>query len=85
MRIHCISHGGRVTSSLAVQLQKLGHTVTGSDDEIYEPSKTLLAQYGLLPDTQGWNPDMITSDIDLIVLGMHATADNPELVKAKEL
>ena len=85
MRIHCISHWWRVTSSLAIQLKLLWHDVTGHDDEIYEPSRSVLATHGLLAEQDGRDPDSITSDIDMIVLGMHAMADNPELLKAKEL
>lgn len=85
MRIHCISHWWRVTSSLAIQLKLLWYDVTGHDDEIYEPSRSVLAAHGLLADTDGRDPDLITSDIDMIVLGMHAMADNPELLRAQEL
>lgn len=85
MRIHCISHWWRVTSSLAIQLKLLWHDVTGHDDEIYEPSRSALAAHGLLAGTDGRDSDSITSDIDMIVLGMHATADNPELLRAQEL
>ncbi len=85
MRIHCISHWWRVTSSLAIQLKLLWHDVTGHDDEIYEPSRSALATHGLLADTDGRDPDSITSDIDMIVLGMHAMADNFELLRAQEL
>jgi len=70
--------------NLALELAAQGHTVSGSDDEIYDPARSRLDAAGLLPE-EGWNPDRITSDIDLIVLGMHAHLDNPELAKAKEL
>jgi UDP-N-acetylmuramate: L-alanyl-gamma-D-glutamyl-meso-diaminopimelate ligase len=85
MKIHCISHWWRVTSSLAIQLKLLWHDVTGHDDEIYEPSRSALAAHGLLANTDGRDPDSIGSDIDMIVLGMHAMADNPELLRAQEL
>lgn len=68
---------------LALALQKQGYEVTGSDDEITDPAKSNLAAKGLLPDKFGWYPEKITKDIDAIVLGMHAKADNPELVAAK--
>jgi len=71
--------------NLAIALHKKGYIVTGSDDEIFEPSKSRLAMYGLLPTEQGWFPDKITSEIDSVILGMHAKADNPELLKAAEL
>jgi len=85
MRIHCISNWWRITSSLAIQLKLMWHNVTGHDDEIYEPSRSALAAHGLLADKDGRDPTSVTSDIDMIVLGMHATADNPELLKAQEL
>lgn len=71
--------------NLALAMHSLGHSVTGSDDIIYDPARSRLAAQGLLPDKEGWQADLITHDIDLIVLGMHAHADNPELLKAKKL
>lgn len=71
--------------NIALALQEIGHHVTGSDDEIYDPAKTRLQQKGLLPDAFGWFPEKITTDIDAIILGMHARIDNPELLKAKEI
>ena len=71
--------------SLAISMQKQGHIVTGSDDEIYEPSRSRLASFGLLPPVVGWRPEIVTPDIDLIVLGMHARQDNPELLRARSL
>lgn len=85
MKIHLIAIGGSIMHNLAITLQKAGHLVSGSDDEIYEPARSRLEKYGLLPDTMGWNDLRITYDIDLIVLGMHARKDNPELVKAQGL
>lgn len=71
--------------NIAIALKQQGHYVTGSDDEVYEPSKSRLEKHGLLPSTQGWDANRITPDLDLIILGMHAREDNPELLKAKEL
>ena len=85
MRVHFIAIGGAVMHNLAIALHKKGYKVTGSDDEIFEPSRSRLAKYGLLPPAEGWNQDLITWDIDAIILGMHAREDNPELNKAKEL
>lgn len=84
MNIHFIAIGGAVMHNLAITLHKKGYNITGSDDEIFEPSRSRLAQYGLLPKENGWYPERITSDIDTIILGMHAKADNPELIKAHE-
>ena len=72
-------------SSLAIALKKNGIHVTGSDDEIFDPTKTALEQEGLLPKEIGWNTENIAKDIDAVILGMHAKEDNPELLRAKEL
>ena len=85
MHIHFIAIGGSAMHNLAIALHKKGYQVTGSDDEIFEPSRSRLDQHGLLPKQEGWLPQLITSEIDVIILGMHARKDNPELLKAQEL
>lgn len=71
--------------SLALVMHQRGHVVTGSDDEIYEPSRSRLEAKGLLPPEIGWHPDRINDQIDIVVLGMHARGDNPELLRAQAL
>lgn len=83
MRIHLIAIGGAAMHNIALELKATGHDISGSDDEIYEPSLTRLRNAGILPESFGWNPGNITRDIDFIVLGMHARADNPELIAAQ--
>lgn len=85
MNVHFIAIGGSAMHNLAIALSRKGVHVTGSDDEIFEPSKTRLEKQGILPETLGWNETRITSNLDAIILGMHAREDNPELIKAKEL
>lgn len=85
MRVHFIAIGGSAMHNLAIALHKKGYQVTGSDDEVFEPSRTRLAEHQLLPEKMGWNADNITPDIDAIILGMHARKDNPELLKAQEM
>ena len=85
MRVHFIAIGGSAMHNLALALHHKGYQVTGSDDEIFEPSKSRLQKQGLLPSEYGWFPEKITTEIDAVILGMHAKADNPELLKAKEL
>ena len=80
MRIHFIAIGGSAMHNLALALHLKGDWITGSDDEIFDPSKSRLAAKGLLPEAFGWFPEKITIDLDAIVLGMHAKADNPELL-----
>ena len=85
MRIHFIAIGGSAMHNLAIALHNKGEQVTGSDDEIFDPSKSRLAAKGLLPKQYGWFEDNITSDIDAVILGMHAKQDNIELLRAKAL
>ena len=82
MFIHFIAIGGSVMHQLAIALKRKGYTVSGSDDEIFEPASTNLANEGLLPKQLGWFPDKLGSGIDAIILGMHARQDNPELLRA---
>ncbi|TNJ43779.1 peptidoglycan synthetase [Tamlana fucoidanivorans] len=85
MNVHFIAIGGAAMHNLALALHNKGYQVTGSDDTIFEPSKSRLASKGLLPESFGWFPEKINTNLDAIVLGMHAKADNPELLKAQEL
>lgn len=84
-RIHFIAIGGSVMHNLAIALKEKGYKVTGSDDDIFEPSRSRLEKAGILPPSNGWDPNRVTEDLDAVVLGMHAKADNPELIKAQEL
>jgi len=85
MRVHFIAIGGSAMHNLALALHHKGDTVSGSDDAIFEPSKSRLDKYGLLPQEMGWFSNIITKDLDAVILGMHAKPDNPELLKAHEL
>ena len=85
MRIHLIAIGGSAMHNIALALYYNHHTVSGSDDEVYNPARDRLAAQGLLPEKMGWDPDRITKDLDLVILGMHARPDNPELIRAKAL
>jgi len=85
MNVHFIAIGGSAMHNLAIALHKKGYRISGSDDEIFDPAKTRLEKLGLLPENLGWFPEKIHGDLDAIILGMHAKADNPELLKAKEI
>ncbi len=84
MNVHFIAIGGSAMHNLAIALHNKGYIITGSDDTIHDPSKSRLEAKGLLPETFGWFPEKISQNLDAIVLGMHAKADNPELLKAQE-
>jgi UDP-N-acetylmuramate: L-alanyl-gamma-D-glutamyl-meso-diaminopimelate ligase len=85
MNVHFIAIGGAAMHNLAIALHNKGYQVTGSDDEIFNPSKSRLEAKGLMPEAFGWFPEKITTHLNAIVLGMHAKADNPELLKSQEL
>ena len=85
MNVHFIAIGGSAMHNLAIAMHLMGDVVSGSDDEIFEPSKGRLQKYGLLPHKIGWNEQNINEHIDAVILGMHAREDNPELLKAQRL
>lgn len=83
--VHFIAIGGSIMHSLAINLHLRGYTITGSDDEIFEPSRGNLQRYGLLPPEPGWFPEKMQMHPDAVILGMHARSDNPELEEARHL
>ena len=85
MKIHLIAIGGSAMHNLALSLKHKGYDVTGSDDAIFDPSKTRLEKHNLMPHKLGWFPKKISNKLDAIILGMHARNDNPEVIKAKEI
>ncbi len=85
MEIHFIAIGGSAMHNMAIALHKQGHKISGSDDQIFEPSRSRLFRHGLLPGKTGWYPDRIHKGLDAVIVGMHAKADNPELARAHEL
>ena len=85
MKVHFIAIGGSAMHNLAMAMHKKGFEVSDSDDEIFEPSRSRLDKFGLLPFEMGWHPERITADLDAVILGMHAREDNPELKRAQEL
>ena len=84
-KVHFIAIGGSAMHNLAIALHRKGYEISGSDDEIFEPSRTRLEQEGILPTAIGWYPEKLDHSIDAVILGMHARIDNPELVRAQEL
>jgi UDP-N-acetylmuramate: L-alanyl-gamma-D-glutamyl-meso-diaminopimelate ligase len=84
-KIHFIAIGGSVMHNLAIALKLAGHEITGSDDEIVEPSRSELSKHNLIPPKEGWHPNKISKSTDVVILGMHAAKDNPELLQAQQL
>lgn len=85
MKVHFIAIGGSAMHNLALAMHKKGYLVTGSDDEIAEPSLSRLKNAGILPPSIGWDPEKVSNELDAVILGMHAREDNPELLKAKAI
>ena len=85
MYVHFIAVGGSVMHQLAIALRRKGYTVTGSDDEVFEPALSNLSNEGILPPALGWFPERVNNQLDAVILGMHARADNPEILRAREL
>lgn len=85
MHVHFIAIGGSAMHNLAIALKRKGLDVTGSDDKVFEPSRSRLAGEGILPNEDGWFPEKITENTSAVIVGMHARQDNSELAKAKEL
>lgn len=85
MNVHFIAIGGTAMHNLAIALKRKGYNITGSDDEIFEPSLSRLKKENILPDSVGWDIEKIHNKLDAVILGMHARIDNPELIKAQEL
>lgn len=85
MRVHLTAIGGSAMHNMAIALHQKGIVVSGSDDEIFEPSRSRLKRLGLLPEQEGWFPEKISTELDAVIIGMHARKDNPELHRALEL
>ena len=85
MQVHFIAIGGSAMHNLAIALSRKGVHVTGTDDEIFEPSKSRLDKEGILPEKIGWDESKVHIGLDAVILGMHAREDNIELLKAKKL
>ena len=84
-KVHFIAIGGSAMHNLAIALHRKGYDVTGSDDELFEPSRTRLEREGILPEELGWHPEKLNDSYDAVILGMHARIDNPELIRAQEI
>ncbi|MBI1955950.1 MAG: UDP-N-acetylmuramate:L-alanyl-gamma-D-glutamyl-meso-diaminopimelate ligase, partial [Acidobacteria bacterium] len=86
--IHLIGMAGTGMGALAGLLQEAGYQVTGSDEEIYPPISTLLAELGI-PVHQGYrasnlnpgglNPGELNPAPDLVVVGNAISRGNAEV------
>lgn len=90
MKIYVIAICGKGTGNLAVFLKNQGHEVYGSEyseNTFYPPISDLIRESGI-PVDFGFDPNKITRDYDLIIIGGAAyihDPHNPQVAKAKEL
>ena len=77
-RIHLIGVCGTAMATLAAMLKSKGFDIRGSDQNVYPPMSDFLVQQGITL-LQGYRPEHITSDLDLVVVGNAISRGNPEL------
>ena len=75
---HLIGIGGTAMGSLAGLLKSAGHEVTGSDQNVYPPMSDQLREQGI-PFREGYSPDNLEPQPDIIVVGNAISRGNPEL------
>ena len=68
MKIHILGIGGTFMAGVAIIAKQLGHTVTGSDKNLYDPMKSVLIKEGI-KFTEGYNSNILKKKIDLVIVG----------------
>lgn len=76
MHIHILGICGTFMGSLAVLAKQLGHTVSGSDANVYPPMSTQLEQQGIVLQ-QGFEVEHLQPHPDLVVIGNAMSRGNP--------
>jgi UDP-N-acetylmuramate: L-alanyl-gamma-D-glutamyl-meso-diaminopimelate ligase len=77
-RIHLIGICGTAMGTLAAMLKARGHDVRGSDQHVYPPMSDFLRQQGITL-LEGYRPENIASELDLVVIGNAISRGNVEL------
>ncbi|MDR2387156.1 MAG: ribonuclease III [Deltaproteobacteria bacterium] len=83
-RVHLIGVGGVAMASLAGLLSEAGCQVTGSDLDVYSPTKEILESIDLIP-LKGYGPETLAQGADLVVVGNVVRADFPVIKELKRL
>lgn len=81
MHIHFIGICGAAMGNVALMMRAKGHTVTGSDQNIYPPMSDLLADAGV-EIMNGFSPDHLEPAPDLVVIGNKMSRGNSEVEAA---
>lgn len=82
-KVHLVGIGGTAMAALAAMLHEQGLLVTGSDQGIYPPMSEFLAQRGI-PVIEGYGPQNLATDLDLVVIGNALSRGNPEVEEVLE-
>jgi UDP-N-acetylmuramate: L-alanyl-gamma-D-glutamyl-meso-diaminopimelate ligase len=77
-RIHLIGICGAAMGTLAAMLKARGHDVRGSDQQVYPPMSDFLRQQGITL-LEGYRPEHIVPELDLVIVGNAISRGNPEL------
>jgi len=75
---HFLGICGTAMGAVAAALRERGFTVTGSDENIYPPMSTFLESKGIALQ-QGYRPENIPADAEIVVIGNAIVRGNPEV------
>ena len=78
MHIHILGICGTFMGGIAVLARQAGHTVSGSDENVYPPMSTQLEEQGITL-SEGYKPENIPADVDQVVVGNVMSRGNPAL------
>jgi len=78
LRYHLIGIAGTAMASLAGLLRAAGHTVTGSDENVYPPMSDQLRELGI-DYAVGYRPENLRPRPDWVIVGNAISRGNPEL------
>jgi len=78
VHIHILGICGTFMGGLAIMAKQLGHTVTGSDQNVYPPMSTQLEQQGIQL-MAGYKAENLEPKPDLVIIGNALSRGNPEV------
>lgn len=81
-KIHLLGICGTAMAALAGSLQALGYRVTGTDEHVYPPMSDHLRRLGIA-FSEGYRPENIPADADLVVVGNVIRESNPEAAEMR--
>lgn len=76
-KVHFVGISGTAMASVAAAMKERGYVVSGSDQGVYPPMSTFLAERGI-EAALGYAESNIPADADLVVIGNAISRGNPE-------